>query len=116
MSSAQRIPNGNTLICDGVSGRIFEVAPDRTIVWQQKSPSVTAAEVRALNAVPDQGGATAAQHGFLPPVLRDEIGTSSQQNNELDEFQKEVDQTLDMILTDEQRQHLRAMTGSKSGG
>ena len=40
MSGAQRLPNGNTLICDGVSGTIFEVAPDRTVVWQQTSSSI----------------------------------------------------------------------------
>ena len=38
MGSVQRLPNGNTLICDGWhSGTIFEVTPDNTIVWNYKN-------------------------------------------------------------------------------
>jgi hypothetical protein len=33
MSGAQRLPNGNTLICNGVSGTIFEVARNQEVVW-----------------------------------------------------------------------------------
>jgi arylsulfotransferase ASST len=38
ISSAQRLPNGNTLITDGANGRIFEVTPDKDIVWKFVSP------------------------------------------------------------------------------
>jgi hypothetical protein len=54
MCSAQRLPNGNTLISAGVSGQIFEVAPDRPIVWRQAIPHTTAADRAALNQVPDR--------------------------------------------------------------
>ncbi len=37
-SSAQRLPNGNTLICAGEQGRIFEVRRDGEIVWDYLSP------------------------------------------------------------------------------
>lgn len=37
-SSAERLPNGNTLICESTSGRIFEVTPDREIVWEFYNP------------------------------------------------------------------------------
>lgn len=37
-SSAQRLPNGNTLICESTAGRIFEVTPDKEIVWEFVSP------------------------------------------------------------------------------
>lgn len=33
ISGAQRLPNGNTLICSGAEGRIFEVTPDQRVVW-----------------------------------------------------------------------------------
>jgi hypothetical protein len=33
-SSAQRLRSGNTLICDGMKGNFFEVAPSMDIVWQ----------------------------------------------------------------------------------
>ena len=38
ISGAQRLPNGNTLICEGVHGRIFEVTPARDVVWEYISP------------------------------------------------------------------------------
>ncbi len=115
MSSAA-LANGNTLICDGVSGKIFEVTPDRTIVWQQRSPNVTASDLHTSKQRLDRHAATSAQNGFLPLALRDEIGTSSKQNKELDEFQNAVDQRLDTILTDEQRRHLREMNAAEPGG
>jgi outer membrane protein assembly factor BamB len=37
-SSAERLPNGNTLICESAKGRIFEVTPDKEIVWEFMSP------------------------------------------------------------------------------
>ena len=33
LSGAQRLPNGNTLICSGASGRLIEVTRDGRIVW-----------------------------------------------------------------------------------
>ena len=38
ISSAQRLPNGNTLITEGSDGRIFEVTPEHDIVWEFISP------------------------------------------------------------------------------
>jgi hypothetical protein len=38
ISSAQRLPNGNTLICEGANGRFFEVKPDGEIVWEFVNP------------------------------------------------------------------------------
>ena len=38
VSSAQRLPNGNTLITEGSGGRIIEVTADHRIVWEYISP------------------------------------------------------------------------------
>lgn len=38
ISSAQRLPNGNTMITEGAGGRIFEVTRDHEIVWEYISP------------------------------------------------------------------------------
>jgi hypothetical protein len=38
ISSAQRLPNGNTLITEGSGGRIIEVTKDHAIVWEYISP------------------------------------------------------------------------------
>lgn len=34
ISGAQRLKNGNTLICQGADGRVFEVTKDHRIVWE----------------------------------------------------------------------------------
>ena len=34
MSSCQRLPNGNTFICEGTWGRLFEVNPRGELVWE----------------------------------------------------------------------------------
>lgn len=38
VSGAQRLPNGNTLICEGARGRIFEVDRDFKLHWEYISP------------------------------------------------------------------------------
>ena len=38
LSSAQRLPNGNTLICEGVTGVFFEIDRNKKIVWKYINP------------------------------------------------------------------------------
>jgi hypothetical protein len=38
ISSAQRLPNGNTLIDEGADGRLFEVTSAKEIVWEYVNP------------------------------------------------------------------------------
>lgn len=38
LSSAQRLPNGNTLICEGTKGTFFEIDKDQNIVWKYVNP------------------------------------------------------------------------------
>ena len=38
MGSVQRLPNGNTQICDSTSGAVFQVTPDGKTVWQYNNP------------------------------------------------------------------------------
>jgi hypothetical protein len=37
--SAQRLPNGNTLICESDRGRAFEVTPDKELAWAWLNPA-----------------------------------------------------------------------------
>ena len=37
-SSAQRLPNGNTLICSGANGEWFEINKEKKVVWRYKNP------------------------------------------------------------------------------
>jgi hypothetical protein len=38
ISNAQRLPNGNTLINEGLFGRFFEVTPHSEVVWEYVNP------------------------------------------------------------------------------
>ena len=38
ISGMQQLPNGNTLICEGDDGRIFEIDATKQIVWDYKNP------------------------------------------------------------------------------
>jgi hypothetical protein len=40
ISGVQRLPNGNTLICAGAPGVIFEVTPQKKVVWQYNMPGI----------------------------------------------------------------------------
>jgi hypothetical protein len=37
-SGAQRLPNGNTLICEATMGRIFEISHEKELVWEYVNP------------------------------------------------------------------------------
>jgi hypothetical protein len=41
ISSARRLPNGNTLINEGMNGRFFQVTPKGEIVWEYINPYVS---------------------------------------------------------------------------
>ena len=34
LSSCQRLPNGNTFICEGITGRLFELTPRGNLAWE----------------------------------------------------------------------------------
>lgn len=38
ISGAQRLPNGNTLICEGIDGRFFEVSQNGSLAWEYVNP------------------------------------------------------------------------------
>lgn len=57
LSGAQRLPNGNILICEGIKGKVFEIDANQNIVWEYISP------------VNSNSGALATQGGN-PPVIR----------------------------------------------
>ncbi len=44
ISGVQRLPNGNTLICSGPQGHVFEVTKAGEVVWDWKSPFVPTEE------------------------------------------------------------------------
>jgi hypothetical protein len=59
ISGAQRLPNGNTLICSGADGIFFEVTADKEIVWKYVNP------VRRAAKSPGKGGGGAPTPGAV---------------------------------------------------
>jgi hypothetical protein len=55
ISSAQRLPNGNTLITEGNYGRIFEVTQDKEIVWEYVNPYFGSQQVTKDTSLAVQG-------------------------------------------------------------
>lgn len=54
ISNAQRLPNGNTLVNEGLFGRFFEVTPEGDVVWEFVNPHfgpAAAAPKLQMNAV-----------------------------------------------------------------
>ncbi len=49
IGGAQRLPNGNTLVCSGAQGHLFEVTPGGEVVWEYVNP-VGRARVRGGGA------------------------------------------------------------------
>jgi formylglycine-generating enzyme required for sulfatase activity len=55
ISGAQRLPNGNTLICEGVKGNLFEVTASGEMVWRYVCP-VTTTPLTQGTAIPTDPG------------------------------------------------------------
>jgi hypothetical protein len=55
ISGTQRLPNGNTLICDGVHGVFREVTPGGVTVWEYVNPVVTAGRLSQGDPIPLDG-------------------------------------------------------------
>ncbi len=48
ISGVRRLPNGNTLITEGNFGRMFQVTPDKQVVWEYINPYFPAGPDGAL--------------------------------------------------------------------
>ena len=55
VGGAQRLPNGNTLICEGTKGRFFEVGPDSVVVWTYINPVIDTVPLYQGDTVPRVG-------------------------------------------------------------
>jgi hypothetical protein len=100
ISGADRLPNGDTFICAGASGTIFEVTPDKEVVWKYLNP--------AKNEMGPPGGGPPALVEVVPGFLRDTIKTTEEQTKKLDELKKQAVDKLQSIFTDEQKKQLKA--------
>ena len=56
ISGAQRLANGNTLICEGATGRLFEVTSEGERVWEYVNPVTQNGPVRQGDVPPSMNG------------------------------------------------------------
>ncbi len=56
ISGAQRLPNGNTLICSGADGRFFEINLNSEIVWEYINPVTQFGPTPQEENIPPFGG------------------------------------------------------------
>jgi hypothetical protein len=110
ISGAQRLANGNTLICSGTNGTVFEVTPKAEVVWKLVNP--------------DRGSFGAGLPGFpapprpgevLSPFVQGLLRLTREQKNQVAGLQKDVDTRLARILDDGQRKQLKARRGRPKG-
>lgn len=53
ISGAERLPNGNTLICSGLQGRVFEVTLQGDVVWDYVQPICATGYLSQGDTIPD---------------------------------------------------------------
>ena len=107
ISGAHRLPNGNTQVCSGANGTIFEVTPEKEIVWKYLNP--------ARGGFGGPGGPPPLPQQVLNSFLQDALGLTLDQKKAVVAFQKEVDSTLEKTLDADQKKKL-AQPGGGPGG
>jgi len=72
-SGAQRLPNGNTLICAMTEGHFFEVTPEADVVWEYINPVTTDGVVRVMKDAFPMSNAVFRAYRYTVdhPALRD---------------------------------------------
>jgi hypothetical protein len=66
ISGAQRLMNGNTLICSGADGRLFEVTAENEIVWEYINPFFDEGITPAGRRGPNRGRGDGPPNGGPP--------------------------------------------------
>jgi hypothetical protein len=129
ISGAERLPNGNTLICSGASGMLMEVTPEKKLVWQYSNPAGGGRGGRGGRGGPDGfGGGPFGPGGpggpgapfgpppigqILPTFAQNALALSGEQREKLQAVQVDIDAKLKQLLDDEQDRQLEEL---RSGG
>jgi hypothetical protein len=122
ISGAERLANGNTLVCAGTSGTIFEVTPKDDVVWKYVNP---VKGTPGFGGPPKGFGPKKDGKGFGPPkdggfkggpfggppklgtvlpgFLQGPIGLDDEQKKKLAETETDLGEKLAKLLTSEQK-------------
>lgn len=115
ISGAQRLANGNTLICSGANGTLTEVTPDKELVWKYINPT---------KGNPFGGGGPGGFNMFGPPQIGkllpsfaiDQLKLNDEQKKQIEEIEKEAQAKLDKVLNEEQRKQFADLQANPFGG
>jgi hypothetical protein len=107
ISGADRLPNGNTFICTGPSGVIFEVTPEKEVVWKYINPE---------RPTPPASTSPPPLVEIVPAFLRDMIKATDEQTRQFDDLQKETEDKVSALLTDDQKKQLKGLGTSFNSG
>ena len=110
ISGAQRLPSGNTLICSGATGTVFEVTPDKEIVWKYINPAKGGMGSPGGFASPPPPGQV------MTPIVRTLLAISPEQAAQLDDIQHAVDGRLEKLLRSDQQRQLKQRQPPTLGG
>jgi Arylsulfotransferase (ASST) len=94
ISGAQRLPNGNTLICSGADGIFFEVTADKEMVWKYVNPVRAGADGKKGGA-PTPGAVFRAYR--YPSDYRGLVGRDLKATRTIEELLPLKKQTMPML-------------------
>ena len=109
ISGAQRLPNGNTLICSGNQAWIFEVTPQGEIVWQFKYPGGGFGGPGGPGGMPRPGE-------LVPQFVATALNVTPEQFEQIRPLQERTDRRLRELLTEPQRRLLEPGNPGFAGG
>jgi hypothetical protein len=105
ISGTHRLPNGNTEVCSGANGTVFEVTPDKQMVWKYVNPAKGGIRPGGPPGGPPKPGL------ILPSFLQVALKLTAAQKKGLDVLQAEIDSKLDKALTDTQKKLFKDSLG-----
>ncbi|HEV2969317.1 MAG TPA: aryl-sulfate sulfotransferase [Pirellulales bacterium] len=119
MSGSQRLPNGDTLLSTGFGGVVFEVNPEKKIVWRYVNPAKATGGI----GIPQPGGPGPGGPGgfgrftpppanthpiqLLPGFLSFPLQLSAEQRKQIDDFETDAGSKFEESLSDDQRTKLK---------
>ncbi len=95
ISGAQRLPNGNTLICSGAQKTLIEVTPEKKVVWRYVYPG-------ASFGGPGGGGFELRNGVLFPEFVRRMLNFNDEQELAIDILQSDLDKKVKEELSEEQ--------------
>jgi hypothetical protein len=107
ISGAERLPNGNTLVCYGTTGTVFEVTAKDEIVWKYVLPAKGGSPWGGPRPDGPLIGFAPKLGQILPIFLRGFMNLTPDQKKQLEAAEKETGEKLEKLLTDEQKKDFK---------